>query len=193
MLFSRLKKLLLIKQLYMKKRILETLGTFKYNADVQKKFESILDVRFGHKSDIKAKFEAFFSSDEEMKKLLNESDELFMAELKRLDLMNLKQRLIDLKGQKETVVIAYMKALVQEIEQQALFCPSSELERTEDTMFQHLLDGAVYNDELTGLEGISNENLRLVLQSWALYPEFVKHPEKCIEMLDCFAISCMKL
>ena len=178
----------------MKKEILEALGIFKYDAEVLKNFFSILNVRFG-KSEIMSQFEEFLTSPQKTNELLNGSDALFLTELKRLNLINLKTRLDDINKNNipETVVIIYMKTLIKEIEEQSMFSPSPVLEQAEDTMFAHLLDGAVYNDELTGLEGISNLNLRLILQSWVLYPDFVKHPEKCIEMLECFSISAIKL
>lgn len=174
----------------MKQKIFDAIGVFKYDTEVLKRFFRILDIRFG-KSEVLSQFEEFLTDSKKAIELLENADNLFLIELKRLNLINLEARLeyIRKKNIPETVVISYMKVLVKEIEQQSLFAPVPALEQAEDQMFAYLLDGAVYNDDLTELEGISNTNLRLILQTWILYPDLVKHPEKCIEMLECFSIS----
>ena len=173
---------------------MESLGySFKYEPRICKKFMEILDVRYGRKSEIYAQFQNLTSN----KKLSEEQleEENFLEELKRLNLMALKSRLAFIEENKipETVVISYMKLLVKEIEHPTLCNPSAELEQAEETMFHYLLDIAIFNDELTELEGISNTNFRMVLQTLLIYPEYLRQKEKCAELLECLSITCYEL
>ena len=178
----------------MKQKIMESLGySFKYDPEVQKTFLVILDIRYGRNSEIYAQFQNLTSD----KKLSQEQleEENFLEELKRLNLMALKSRLAFIEENKiqETVVISYMKLLVKEIEHPTLCNPSVEIEQAEEAMFHHLLDVAIFNDELTELEGISNTNFRMILQTWVLYPEYLRQKEKCAELLECLSITCYEL
>ena len=51
------------------------------------------------------------------------------------------------------------------------------------------MEEAVYNEDLTSLQGISNQNLRLVMQTWLLHPELSQQPNKTKEILECMYIS----
>lgn len=178
----------------MKQRILESLGdAFKYDPSICKKFLSILNVRYGRNSEIYKQFNNLASGKKLSEEQLEDAD--FAEELKRLNLMALKARLDDIEEKKvpETVVIAYMKCLIKEIEHPTLCNPSAESEQAEETMFHHLLDVAIFNDDLTELEGISNTNFRMVLQTWVLYPEYLKQKEKCLELLECLSLTCYEL
>ena len=178
----------------MKEKILESLDySFKYEPRICKKFMDILDVRYGRKSEIYAQFQNLTSNKKLSEDQLEEAT--FLEELKRLNLMALKARLAFIEENKipETVVISYMGQLVKEIEHPTLCNPSAEVEQAEEAMFHHLLDVAIFNDELTELEGISNTNFRMVLQTWVLYPEYLRQKEKCAELLTCFEITCYEL
>lgn len=176
----------------MKQTILEALGVFKYNTEAYKVFFNVFNVRFDKNSDISKQIHDFLSSPQKAAELLKKSDELFLNELKRLNLINLNFHLK--KVREQTLVTIYLMLLKKEAEQEsAILSPSPALEQAEIAMLDHLLDGAVFNEEKTALEGIDNLDLRLVLQCWALYPSLIKHPEKCKELLDCLELSSIQL
>jgi len=179
----------------MKEQILETLDyTFKYDHDVQKKFQNVLIVRFDKHSELFKQFKELEEGGKDIRPLLN--DEVFTQELQRLNLMSLKERLkfIEENDIDETVVIAYMKLLVKEIENSSL-CEgnaSTDLDHSEEVMLKHLLNDAVFNDDLTEIEGISNTNLRLVFQTWVLYPQYLKKTEELKELLEALFLTSIK-
>lgn len=174
----------------MNSEILITIGNrFVFEPEIIKKFESIMNVRFGSNSEYHAKLHAFLSG---RVKTIPEDDIDFIDELKRLNLMNLRARLDFLENRKtpETVIIAYLKVLYKEMSTHrfADFLPV-ELVEAEDKMLSHILDEAYYNEDLTELEGLNNTNLRLVLQSWALAPEYLHASAQCSELLECLSVS----
>ena len=173
-----------------RERILEALEVFKYDAKVQKMFLSILDVRFDRDSEVRIQVDKFLSAKQIKTSFLDALNALCVEEIKRLNAANLQERLawIEQNHVNETVVIAYLKLLLNEIKTQPIVTSSALIE-AERKMFEHLLHEAHYNEDLTELEGISNLNLRLVLQSWVLYPEMLHSPEQCDELLECLSVS----
>lgn len=172
--------------------ILEALNyTFKYEPEAKKNFFSTLAVRYGEDSELFKTIKRVLGSKVSAKKNLTQENVKLVEELKILNLMGIKERLnfIDTRGIKETVVISYLRLLQKEIEHPKLCSPSRELLAAEETMLNYLLEEAVYNEDLTSLQGISNQNLRLVMQTWLLHPELSQQPNKTKEILECMYIS----
>ena len=174
-----------------RQEILDALEAFKYDAEVQRTFLVILGVRFDCDAEVRVQMDKFLSAKQIKTSFLDALDGDCLDEIKRLNLANLQARLAFIKNNqiKETIVITYLKTLVFEIEKDPLVTPSPTLMEVERKMFNHLLHEAHYNEDLTELEGISNLNLRLVLQSWVLYPEFLVSTEQCHELLECLSVS----
>lgn len=176
----------------MKEMILEALNyTFKYEPEAKKNFFSTLAVRYGEDSEFFKTVKKVLNSKVSAKQNLTQENVKLVVELKRLNLMGIKERLnfIDKRGIKETVVISYLRLLQKEIEHPNLCSPSQELLNAEETMLNYLLEEAIYNEDLTELQGISNKNLRLVMQTWLLHPDLPKQPDKTKEILKCMYIS----
>lgn len=179
----------------MKEKILEALGyTFKYDPSVQKKFLDILLIRYDKDADLLKQFNTVFSENMNLETILDREE--LRNEMRHLNLMNLGERLKFIKENNipETVVIAYLKALNEEFtHSSSLREPAAELVNAEKIMLDHLLNDAHLNDELTGFDGISNTNIRLVLQTWLLYPEYLTNPEILDELLECLSVTSCKL
>lgn len=179
----------------MKQQILEALGyRFKYDPSICEKFLGILSVRYDATDPFHIEFKKLLKNSESLK-ISENLEENFISELKNLNKMNLKARLkyLEENNVPETVVISYLKLLLEEMSHETLCAPSMELLQGEEKMLDYLFEQATFNDDRTEFIGISNTNFRLVLQTWFLYPEFLKNKEKCSELLECLSLTPFEL
>lgn len=176
--------------LNMKEQILNLLDNkIVYPEKAVKKFMTSLDIRYAKDSELYQLFTQA-TQNENLCLLRGVSPEVD-EELKRLNCLGIVTRLKEWhqNGHSETVVTRYLQKISDELENPTFFGPSAELQIVEHTMLHNLLEETKFSQDLTELEGINNQNLRLVLQQWLLYPELIYCPDSCQELLDALSIS----
>ena len=174
-----------------KQELLDALKVFKYDPEVQKTFLVILDVRFDRNAETRVQIDKFLSAKQIKSSFLDALDSDCLDELKRLNLMNMQARLAFLEKDKkpETVVTSYMRLIIKEAARPEFCLSSVELEQAEEKMLSYLTDEALLSEDLTDFEEIDKQDFRLILQTWLLSPEYLKHPEKLKELLECLSVT----
>lgn len=176
----------------MREKILTLLGNkIVYPQVAVKNFLESLSVRYASNSDFYQQFARALEDGRCLCQLLDDPSPKFATELKRLNCMGVKVRLNEWRdaGYEESVVTEYLEKVVEELENPSFFSSSAALSSAEYRMLQYLLDETCFNEDWTELEGINNQNLRLVLQQWALFPELVSLKDSCQDLLDVLSIS----
>ena len=174
----------------MKEQILSLLDNkIVYPEKTVNKFITSLSNRYAKDSEL---YQLFIKAmqDENLFPLKGISPEVD-EELKRLNCLGIATRLKEWhqNGHSETVVTEYLQKISDELENPTFFGPSAELQIVEYNMLHYLLEETRFNQDLTELEGICNQNLRLVLQQWLIYPELICFPDKSKALLDVLSIS----
>ena len=192
LLSSPQKELLILIMLNMKEQILNLLDNkIVYPEEAVNKFMSSLNVRYATNSELYQLFNRTLQDKKGPLFLLKKSSPEADEELKRLNCLGITTRLKEWRqnGHSETVVTRYLQKIVEELQNPTFFGPSAGLKIEEHNMLNNLLEETRFNQDRTEIEGISNQNLRLVLQQWLLYPELIYFPDNCQELLDALSIS----
>lgn len=176
----------------MKEEILNLLDNkIVYPEEAVKRFMTSLKIRYAKDSELYQLFNETLQDKKGPLFLLKESSPETDEELKRLNCLGITTRLKEWPqdGHSETVVTRYLQKIVEELQNPTFFGPSTGLKIEEHNMLNSLLEETRFNQDRTEIEGISNQNLRLVLQQWLLYPELIYFPDNCQELLDALSIS----
>ena len=173
----------------MERSILDTLGgRFLYTPPIRELFLKVLSASRGIDSKVYQQFLEFFKPQACYNDFSKFDDENFLTELKCLNKLALDDRIqfIEANRTPETVVTKYLKKLNEELSKSA---PDKQnLNQEEDEMQKHLL-ATPYNEDRTAIQGINSFNLRMVLQSWHLFPEIINDEYNARLLVSCLWLS----